>query len=206
VVVPPVLTVMERLAVSVVLVRRVKYSVGLWLCRQASDQRVMVQLQLADSAQRAMALLLPGASGQRGSQLVLVGVGSGCRMGRHWESLFVEADFEYRREKEKAFRTLPDRMRGLAVLQRSQRDLAWAATMVGQIRMAGLVGALAGQTVRVRSAVVAADRKAMADLVLLGRRPTQHPVEMVVQTLMRQMPAFQMRGSVLKHWLDRILV
>jgi hypothetical protein len=82
VVVPPVLTVMERLAVSVVLVRRVKDSVGLWWCRQASDQRVMVQLQLADSAQRAMALLLPGASVQRDSQLVLVEIGSGYRMGR----------------------------------------------------------------------------------------------------------------------------
>jgi hypothetical protein len=81
---PPVLTVMERLAVSVVLVRRVKDSVGLWLCRQASDQRVMVQLQLADSAQRAMALLLPGASVQRDSQLVLVEIGSGYRMGRGW--------------------------------------------------------------------------------------------------------------------------
>jgi hypothetical protein len=79
-----VLTVMERLAVSVVLVRRVKDAVGLWLCRQASDQRVMVQLQLADSAQRAMALLLPGAFVQRDSQLVLIEIGSGYRMGRGW--------------------------------------------------------------------------------------------------------------------------
>jgi hypothetical protein len=79
VVVPPVLTAMERLAVSVVLVRRVKDSVGLWLCRQASDQRVMVQLQLADSAQRAMALLLPGASVQRDSQLVFAEVDSEYR-------------------------------------------------------------------------------------------------------------------------------
>jgi hypothetical protein len=120
--------------------------------------------------------------------------------------LFAEVDSEYRREKEKAFQTLSDRMPGLAVLQRSQRDSALVAMMVGQIRMVGPVAASAGQTVRVRSAAVAADRKAMADLVLLGRKLTEHRVEKVVQMLMRQMPASQIQGSVLEHWLDRILV
>jgi hypothetical protein len=80
------------------------------------------------------------------------------------------------------------------------------AASAGQIRMVGPVAASAGQTVRVRSAAVAADRKAMADLVLLGRRLTEHRVEKVVQMLMRQMPASQIQGSVLEHWLDRILV